>query len=269
MKPNIYEFNSYRAYLKERLEYLGPRSGLKRKAAESLQVHTTFISQVILGKAELSLDQGERMNSFLSHNENEAEFFLDLIIFERASDAKLKKRFETRLKSQQIDRASIKSRLNTSQELRPEDHERFYSSHLFGLLHVLSSLAAFQTRKALIAATGFPSEITNDAIDFLLRLGVLKKIRDSIVPGPQHIHLGKESKLIARHHTNWRMASIQKLAFADPTDLHYSLTFSCSEQDMVRIRESVLQHLTTLTKLIEKSKEEKAMVYCFDLYKWV
>lgn len=49
-KINIFEYLSYRQFLKDRLEAVGPRSGLKRKAATALGVHTTFISQVVLEK---------------------------------------------------------------------------------------------------------------------------------------------------------------------------------------------------------------------------
>lgn len=265
---NLYEYNSYRKYLKDRLESLGPKSGLKRRAAEALGVHTTFISQVVLEKAELSLDQAERMNDFLGHVEEEGEFFLDLVIYERAGEPALKKRYGERLKRRQTERTQIKRRLENVRELRAEDQATFYSSHLYGLLHVLASIPRYRQRKALAAATGFPPEVTEDAIDFLLRIGVLKAVKDQILPGEQHVHLGRDSRHIRQHHTNWRLATVQHLGFADPTDLHYSLTFTCSEQTAVKIRESLLEHLKSLAKTIESSKEEHAFVYCFDLFKW-
>lgn len=82
------------------------------------------------------------------------------------------------------------------------------------------------------------------------------------------MHLGRDSKLIKQHHSNWRLATVQHMSFSKPEDLHYSLTFSCSERDAVRIRESLLEHLKSMTQAIEKSKEEKAFVYCFDFYGW-
>lgn len=268
MNTSIFQFQSYRAYLKERLEALGPKSGQKRKASEALSVHTTFISQVVLGKADLSLDQGEKMNAFLKHNEIEAEYFIDLIIYERAIDPSLKNRYEAKLKKWQSETGQIKSRIKPTFEVSEADQEKFYSSHLFGILHVLASIPEYQNRKALVSATGYSPEITAEAIDFLLRVGVLKIAKDRIVHGEKHVHLGRDSKLIKQHHTNWRLATVQHLGFSKPEDLHYSLTFSCSEKDAARIRESLLEHLKSMTQTIEKSKEEKSFVYCFDFYSW-
>ncbi len=268
MNISIFQFQSYRAYLKERLESLGPKSGLKRKAAEAVGVHTTFISQVVLEKADLSLDQGEKMNTFLKHSDLESEFFIDLIIFERASDPKLKKRFENKIKKWKSETNEIKSRVKPTFEINEHDQAKFYSSYLFGLIHVLVSLPKYQNKKNLLVATGFPNEIVEDAIEFMVRIGVLKVEKEKLLPGEKHIHLGRESKLILQHHKNWRMATIQNIAFSKPEDLHYSLTFSCSEKDASKIRESLLEHLKSMTQLIEKSPEEKAYVFCMDLFNW-
>lgn len=269
MKPLIYEFISYREYLKARLEHLGPRSGLKRRAADFLNVHTTFVSQVVLGKADLSLDQAEKMNKFLGHSEEEGEYFLDLLIHERAAEPALKRRYANRIKQKRLDRIHIKRRLEKSRELDEADQARFYSSHLYGLLHVLSSIPRYQKRDALVAATGFPPDKVNDAIDFMLKIGVLKSEKDRIVPGERHVHLSRESKHVRQHHANWRMATLQHMASPSPSDLHYSLTFTCSEEDVVKLRESLLAHLKSMTQTIEKSKEEHVYVYCFDFFRWI
>ena len=268
MNTSIFQFQSYRAYLKERLEALGPKSGQKRKAAEALAVHTTFISQVVLGKADLSLDQGERMNLFLKHNDFESEYFINLIIYERAVDPSLKNRYEAKITKWQSEADQIKSRIKPTFEVSEADQEKFYSSTIFSLLHILASIPEYQNRKALVSVAGHPPEITNEAIDFLIGVGVLKTSNDRIVHGEKHVHLGRGSKIIKQHHSNWRLATVQHLGFSKREDLHYSLAFSCSDKDAAKIRESLLEHLKSMTQTIEKSKEEKAFVYCFDFYSW-
>lgn len=264
----IFDFLSYRPYLKQRLEAEGKKSGLKRRASEALSVHTTFISQVVLGKADLSLDQGERMNAFLGHTDEESEFFLDLIIIERASEAGLKKRFEARLAKNRLDYQQIQKRLESPRELAATYQEKFYSSHLYGLLHVLASIPRYQTLEALSSITGDSKEIISEAVGFLTSIGLLATAKGRIIPGEQHIHLGRQSKNIWRHHANWRMATLQKLSFSEPSDLHYSLAFSCSRQDAAKLRESLLKQLKAMSDVIGTSPEEDAYVYCFDLFRW-
>lgn len=269
MKASIYEYTSYRTYLNDRFTAGGARSGQKRRASEALQVHTTFISQVTLGKADLSLDQAEKMNNFLNHADEEGQYFLDLVIHERAADPLLKNRFLRKIQTHQNERSQLKKHLGKSQEVRPEDQDRFYSSHLYGLLHVLSSIPKYSNRQSLIEASGLPPNLVNECIDFLLKLGVLKTAGENIVPGEQHIHLGKDSNNIWRHHTNWRMATLQNFSFNEPTDLHYSGAISCSFEDALKIRELLMRQLKTINTTVAASKEETAYVYCFDFFKWV
>lgn len=269
MKPSLFGYLSYQQYLKDYLESQGPKSGLKRRAAKALSVHTTFISQVISGKSDLSLDQGERMNAFLKHTEEEGDFFLQLIIFERASDPQLKKRFENKLKAKYAEQIQIEKHLEKTKELAASDQEKFYSSHLYGLLHVLTSIPAFRTRESLASVVGYPLEIVNEAINFLLKIGILKIVRNQIMPGEQHIHLTNKSKNIWKHHANWRMATLQRFDFNDKSDLHYSLVFSCSKKDSVKLKEIILQNLKHMSETISTSNEEHAYVYCFDFFKWI
>lgn len=264
----IYEYTSYRQYLSDRLTSGGVKSGQKRRASEALGVHTTFISQVTLGRADLSLDQAERMNDFLGHNEEEGQYFLDLVILERASDPQLKNRFARKIQSHQSERTQLKKHLDKSQEVNPEDQEKFYSSHLYGLLHVLSSIPKYANRKSLIEASGVPLAVANEALEFLAKVGVIKISGEKISPGEQHVHLGKESKNIWRHHANWRMATVQSFTFNQPTDLHYSGVISCSAEDAVKIRELILKQLKSVNSTVSASKEEVAYVYCFDFFKW-
>lgn len=269
MRLNVFEYLSYRQYLKDYLEAEGPKSGLKRRASESLAVHTTFISQVVLGKADLSLDQGERMNLFLKHTEEEGEFFLDLIILERASDPNLKKRFKQKIQNKNIENVQIGKRLEKVKEVAEADQEQFYSSHLYGLLHVLTSIPEFRTREALARAVGYPPNAVDKALDFLVNIGVLNFTKNQFMPGEQHIHLKNKSKIIWQHHANWRLATLQHFNFNNEEDLHYSLAFSCSRKDAVKLKESILQNLKSMSETISTSKEEHAYVYCFDFFKWI
>jgi uncharacterized protein (TIGR02147 family) len=264
----IYEYTSYRTYLNDRLTSLGAKSGQKRRASEALGVHTTFISQVTLGRADLSLDQAERMNDFLGHTEEEGQYFLDLVIHERASDPLLKSRFARKIQNHQNERTELKKHLDKSQQVDPEDQEKFYSSHLYGLLHVLSSIPKYSNRKNLIEASGVPANVAGEALEFLAKVGVVRISGEKIAPGEKHVHLGKESKNIWQHHSNWRMATMQSFAFNQPTDLHYSGAISCSIEDSVKIRELILKQLKSINTTVSASKEEVAYIYCFDFFKW-
>ena len=67
----IWEFSSYREYLVERLGGEGLRTGARKELAEKISVHTTFVSQVLKGKAHFSLEQAEAINQAFDHTNEE------------------------------------------------------------------------------------------------------------------------------------------------------------------------------------------------------
>src|ERR1700758_4028313 len=107
----IWDHTNYRQYLLARLGEEGSRTGLRKKLAEAIPVHTTFVSQVLKGRAEFSLEQGEAVNAFLEHTEDEGEYFLLLLMQDRAGSGKLKSRFERKIQLMRDERLNIKKRV--------------------------------------------------------------------------------------------------------------------------------------------------------------
>lgn len=263
----IWNFTEYRSYLLEKLGADGSRTGLRKQLAAAIPVHTTFVSQVLKGRAEFSLEQAESINSFLEHTDDEGEYFILLLLKERSENLKLRARFDRKIKAMRDERLNIQARLNAEGEVSIKDRERFYSSHIYGAVHVLTGIHGFKTIDALADATKTPRGRMRDIVDFLLRLGILKEADGQLSPGPAHVHLSNESELILRHHTNWRMHTINSLQFLDRDDLHYSAALTLTREDAFRVKESILQNLKSNVEIISKSQEEIAYVMNLDFYK--
>ena len=265
----IWEFTSYRPYLVERLGAEGSRTGLRKKLAEAISVHATFVSQVLKEKADFSLEQAEAINGFFEHTEDEGEYFILLILKDRAGADKLRARFARKIKAVRENRLNIRKRLEVDAEISEKDRERFYSTYIYGAIHVLTSLPGFNSIDALAQAVKLSRARTKEAVDFLLRIGVVKESGGKLGPGPSHVHLGNQSEIILKHHSNWRMHALSELQFLDREDVHYSACLSLSRADVFRVKESILQNLKANVGLIEKSKEETAYVMNVDFYKLV
>ncbi len=263
----IWKFQNYREYLIERLGGEGSRTGLRKKLAAAIPVHTTFVSQVLNGRNELSLEQAEAVNTFLEHTEDEGEFFILLVLKDRSGNLKLKKRFENKIQKMRDERLNIQKRLKVEDEISLKDKEKFYSSSIYGAIHVLSSIPQFQTVEALAEATRLSKPRMREIVEFMIRIGVLKNSNGKIISGSQHIHLGTDSELILKHHANWRQHTISNLQFLDQDDLHYSSCLSLSQTDAFKIKESILANLKSNIDVIGQSKEEVAYVMCLDFYK--
>ena len=263
----IWEFVDYRSYLTSKLGAEGSRTGLRKKLAAAIPVHTTFVSQVLKGRTEFSLEQAEAINLFLEHTDDEGEYFILLILKDRSENDKLKKRFEKKIQVMRDERLNIKNRLDTTDSISDKDREKFYSSAIYGVIHVLVAIPQFQSIEALSEATKLSRSRIREILDFMTRIGVLKEEGAKFFSGSNHVHLGNDSELILKHHSNWRYHTISNLQFLDRDDVHYSAGLSLSIEDAFRVKESILTNLKHNVDIISKSKEEVAYVMCLDFYK--
>lgn len=263
----IWEFTEYRAYLTQILGDGSSRSGKRKMMAEAIGVHTTYVSQVLKGPNEFSLEQAELINIFLQHSDDEGEYFVLLVSKARAGHSKLKSRFESQIQKMRDQRLNIQNRLNSTYAISAKDRERFYSSAIYGAIHVLASIPEFNSVTTIAQVTRLPQSKVQEIVDFMIGIGVLNEVNGKISSGSNHVHLGNDSEVILKHHINWRLHTISNLQFIDRDDIHYSACLSLSKEDAFRVKESILANLKTNVDIVTKSKEELAYVMCLDFYK--
>ena len=265
----IWDFRDYREYLLSVLGEDGSRTGSRKRLAEAIPVHTTYVSQVLKKKAEFSLEQGEAINDFFGHTDDEGEYFILLLLKERAGSPKLKRRFEARIRKMRDDRLDIGRRLQADNVISEKDRERFYSSSVYGAAHVLCSIPRYQTVDALAAALKLSRSRARDVVDFLLKIGLIVASDDALLPGPRHVHLANDTELILKHHANWRLHCLSNLQFIDKEDLHYSACLSVSNAGAFRVKEEILSTLKSTVDIVGESESETGYVLNFDFYKLV
>lgn len=245
----------------------GTRTGLRKKACEQLNCHSTYLSQVLAEKIHLSLEHAEALNDFFQHTKEQSEFFILLVLKGRAGSKKLADRFEAQIKDILNKRNQIKNRVQGSFELSVADQDRFYSHWIYAALHVLVSIKELRTADALSKATGIHIKKIMEELEFLQKTGLIETSNGLYRVGPRMVHLSAESNAITKHHTNWRYHAIQNASQRNFDDLHYSAVVTLSKEAAIEIKESLLKNLEKHLKTIQKAPEELAYVYNFDFYK--
>lgn len=173
----------------------------------------------------------------------------------------LKERFRKQIEVSRVKQSTLKKRHETASEISPADQDRFYSSWIYGALHVLASLPQNKTEKDLADSLGLSLKRVTEALQLLERTGLVVRSRRGFEIGPHHIHLGSDSHFIQRHHT------IQSLGDRNPADLHYSGAISLSKHAASTVRDNLLRSFEENMKIVrEDAKEEVAYVYNFDFY---
>ncbi len=267
MNKTLFEYRDYKEYLNSALTIRGVAGrGERTRLAEFIGCHTGYISQVLRGGAHLSLEQAEAVTRFFGHNQNQAKYFLSLVQFNRAGTESLRSIFEKNLNELTEKQYELKQRLGVKKSLSPEDQSRFYSSWHYGAIHVLVSLPSCHTERGISAYLGIPIEKVSEVLQFLTEVGLVVLKDEQYQIGTTHIHLERESPMIAKHHTNWRLQAIQSLDNSQSKDLHYSSVITASHNDSVRIREILVRAIEEVRATVRGSKDEACYAYSVDFF---
>jgi uncharacterized protein (TIGR02147 family) len=260
----IFDFRDYKTYLKKLAADRGQRSGFKSSLAKACRCNNAYISGVLGGAAHLSLEQAERAGVFLSLSPEELHYLLLLVQRSRAGTQALEKYFDQQLERILEQRLNVQKRLGAKERLSKEDQAQYYISWIYAAVHVALSVPRLQTPEALARYLDVPLAAIRKILDFLEGTGLAKRNGSLYAIGPRHIHLGKESENVQRHHVNWRLRAIRALEADADRGLNYSSAVALSRDDAFKVREILLSAVKNSVDLIMKSPEEEVFTLAVD-----
>lgn len=231
---------------------------------------TAYVAQVLRGAAQFSLEQGELINEFLGHTDDQGYYLLLLIQYQRAGITQLKERLRKQIQAAREERVLLKNRLGVQEFLSEADQAIYYSSWYYSAIHVLVSLSVIHTQEQIASRLGLSIKIVAEAIEFLTRCGLVEESESGEKSvrrvGRTQIHLSAESPFISKHHINWRLQAMLSIECRRPKDLHYSSVVSLSESDAAKIRERLIEEIKSLKAIVRDSKEECVRSLCLDFF---
>jgi uncharacterized protein (TIGR02147 family) len=268
MDKEAFDYQDYKLYLNDRLDdpILGGR-GSRARLSEAIQCQTAYTAQVLRGTAHFSLEQAEAINEFLGHTEEQGSFFLVLIQFARAGSPRLKERFRKQLEKTRESRLVLKNRLNIKQTLSQEKQMIYYSSWIYGGVHAAISVPELQTVEAVARHFQLQLEKAAEVLQFLVATGLAVHKSGRYQVGTSRIHLGSDSPLISKHHTNWRIQAIRSLDASSTGNLHYSSVISLSEEDSLVIQELLAKTIEKAKPIIRDSPAEQIHCLSMDFFR--
>lgn len=266
MKNTVFDFNDYRIYLKNVLENLTPPRGARSRLAKHLNCQTAFISQVLAGKVDFSLEHAVKIGQFLALSEAENHFLILLIHFGRAGSKMLREHYQGQMNQIREKRSQVEERIEVKSKVSFEDQAHYYSAWYYSTVHVALSLLPIQTPAMLATRLGVPLPRVQEILEFLVKAGMAKRTSKGFTIGHRRIHLGNYSPFIRKHHINWRMKAVNSLDFPSKSDLHYSGVFTLTAEDFSRIREMLLDVIQKSEPIIRESREETLGALCLDWF---
>ena len=267
MSVNILDFEEYKPYLAEKLtkEAENDRS-YRSKLTEYVRCQSSYISQVLNGKPDFTLEQALRVSEFLKHDEVEAHYFILLVEKSRAGTVELSEFFNKRIKDIKKKQFDLKKRLSTTGKVREEDQHKYYSSWIYSAIYVMISIPA-QNAETISKRLLLPQDMVQDALTFLVESGLIEKDEDTYKQTKKLLHLDRNSPFIHMHHINWRSQALQSVEKNFPTDLHYSTVVTLSKEDVEKVKEVYTQAINNARNIMIPSKEEEIIAITLDVFK--
>lgn len=265
---SIYNFNEYRAYIRERFEAM-PRKGYGQslKMAAHLGVHSTLVSQVLKGGKSFTLEQGALAAEFLGLNDSETDFFLLLVQEDRAASAALRKALARQKERLRAQARKLENRLIGEMKLSEEKKAVFYSDWLYSALRQLTAIEGFSRVEEIAAYFGRPVKQIREMVEFLLTTELLREEKGKLVVGTRNTHLETGSPWVAVRHQQWRARGLENLHREDPAKMHYTAPMTLSREDALKVREQIVKLLESVDRIVDPSPSEELRCLNIDWFK--
>ncbi len=266
-KLSIYAYKEYKTFL---IDWIArtPNAGRgqRKLLAEAVGCQTPFITHVLTGNYHFSLEQAEACARWIRLSEEDTEFFLLLLIKQRAGTKSLESLISRHISKRRESQTVLKKRLNVPETMKLEDQLHYYSGWQFAALHIACMIPQLQTAEALQRHFGLTLAQISTTLEFLAEHGLIEYSRGRYRVLNAAVHLEVKSPIVQQHHANWRLKAIEAISRRKGSDLFYSGVASVSREDFEWIREKLSQFLEDSIERVRISKEEVLVGINFDLF---
>ncbi|MBP9680690.1 MAG: DUF4423 domain-containing protein [Bacteriovorax sp.] len=193
--------------------------------------------------------------------------FLQLVQFARAGTPSLRAHFLRTIGLAQEERLNLQKRVGLKQVLSKEDQATYYSLWYYAAVHVMSGIPSLQTKSAMAQELGLPVSKIAEILEFLIAARLIKEGDDGkYITGEGKIHLKKDSKMILRHHSNWRTQAIRSMEKGLESGIHYSVLLNTSKKDAELLRSMIARFIEDFMKIVHPSDDEEMNCFVIDFF---
>ncbi|MNJ98487.1 hypothetical protein D3C87_162530 [compost metagenome] len=255
-------------------DYLGYRSarrprGAVKGLAEKLGCHPTFIAQVLKETADFSLEQACEFCGHFSLSMEEQDFFLNLVLRDRAGTKTLKRYYQDK-----IDRAieakrdlKPKTQANLGHPGGPTEAE-YFGNWVYQVIHAMTQIDRFQSVQAISKDLNRSEEEVLAILTRLQEMNLVKREKTLWKSTVHSLHLPKGSYFIRYLHATWKTKLLADLQSGQPIDgTRYSGLITVTEKDYQKVRDVLTRAIIDIRNIVESSSPENVYVLSVDFYK--
>jgi uncharacterized protein (TIGR02147 family) len=255
------EYTDYKVFVKSLLKH-----GEQLEFSKFLGCQSAFLSQVLRGKPDLSLEQGLMATEYFKLGKAEADYFMLALQLSRAGSVKLENFFRRKMEKLREDFLRVDSKIGKFDVLDDLSKSVFYSSWKYALVHVLSSIPVENQLELIQQKTGLSLVEISSILSFLKTAGLIELNKGLSKPTKKRIHLSPEDQLINLHHKNFRYLTAQELEEKKEESFHFSAAMALSLEDCSKIKAILLKGIEKIEAVLKPSQEETLRILNIDFF---
>ena len=172
---SVFDYSDYRGFINAKIKENAGKRGYQGTLAKYAGCQSSFLSQVLSSNVQLTLDHGAGLSEFWGFNSHEAEYFLDLIAYDRASTKSLRKVLSERMeKAKTLDDASLKEKM--AQVTNSEELELYFSAWYWAAIHLMTSFTEFQTTEKIAKRLNLDVAMVEECLGKLAQMEFVQKV---------------------------------------------------------------------------------------------
>jgi uncharacterized protein (TIGR02147 family) len=262
-KVSVFEFNSYKAFMKARLRGREQRGALSR-AAEVLNCQRSFLSRVMNTKMNLTPDHCFLLSGHFQLNKEEREYFQSLLELERCSDRSFREHLNKKSEDLKRKHEMVSEIIKRP---KPQGFEVTYvSSWHWAAIHLLTSIPRLQKSQALADRLNIPLQLVEKSLNQLQEWGCVQFKDGCWKYLSGEFHLSNENPLVGMLHQNWRSRATLSAQNPENKNLHYTNVQTGSAEDVEKVKALGRQYIADCNRILGPSKPEQGVAMTFDVF---
>lgn len=263
-RKSIFNYKNFSDFVENDIEKNTQlKRGYKKLIADALNIHPSYLSQILNQEKTFTEDQVYVLTEFLGLTYLESEYVMALHQLSRTFNKNLKTRLSNKLKDLKSRSLNLSERVIKDKDLSDEEKSILFSSWQYSAIQAFISIDDGKTKEEICKRLGLEKKIVSEILEFLVKAQLCKYKDNKYSHIVKRIHLEKSSPHLKQHHSNWRIKSIQKKDNSDELDLSFTAPLSLSNKDYEALRESLVKVIQTFSDTVSKTDPED--VFCFNL----
>jgi len=261
-KP-ITSFYHYREFLNYKISHRAEIRGEKSLIAKKLKIHPSYLSQILSGKKDLSTEQAFDICLYWNFTEQETDYFLEMLYFEKSGNFRMRDYHKKRLDLLKKNMNIMDKKYGLLKTLDEKNQAIYYSHWMYCAIRIALTLNHQLSLEHLQKLTKLPLNLVQRSIDFLMDNNLIRSTKNGYVVTEKSIKITRDSPQILNHHRNWRLKALERSPNLIHEESLITAPLSISRKDAVVIQFKIQHLLNEIKEIVNLTSPEE--VWCLNI----